>query len=89
MKKFIFSKVEGIETATFTDQPKGKKKFTKKNIRGKRSDRAAGKGEWGGGWGGAVSPPNEVKGPGVKPRKNLDFHDFHMLREAISDLFSS
>ena len=32
---------------------------------------------------GAVIPLNGVKGAGVELRKVLNFHDFHMLREAI------
>ena len=43
-----------------------------------------------GGFGGAVSPPNGVKGAGVaEPRKILDFHDFYMPEEVISELLSS
>ena len=38
---------------------------------------------------GTVRPLNGVKGAGVKPWKILDFHDFHMPREAILDLLSS
>ena len=43
-----------------------------------------------GGFGGAVSPPNGVKGAGVaEPRKILDFRDFYMPGEVISELLSS
>ena len=58
-------------------------------IRGKRDDKAAW-GVWGvEGGGGTVSSPSGPKGLRPEPRKILDFHDFHMPREAISDLFSS
>ena len=54
-------------------------------IRGKRGDKAAGGVEGGG----TVSSLSGPKGLRLEPRKILDFHDFHMPREAISDLFSS
>ena len=63
--------------------PRKKKIYWKEN-RGKRGDKAAG------GFGGAVSPPNGVKGAGVaEPRKILDFRDFYMPGEVISELLSS
>ena len=63
--------------------PRKKKIYWKEN-RGKRGDKVAG-GVWG-----AVSPPNGVKGAGVaEPRKILDFHDFYMPGEVISELLSS
>ena len=83
MKKFIFGKVEGIEPATFRDEPKEEKNLLKWTSEGSEATKQLG------GLRGAVSPPNGVKDPGVEPRKILDFHDFHMPREAISDLFSS
>ena len=82
MKKFIFSKVEGIKSATFRDKPKEEKNLLKRKSKGSKVTKQLG------GLGDAVTPPNGVKGPGVEPWKNLDFHDFN-IREAISDLFSS
>ena len=42
-----------------------------------------------GDFGGRCKSPNGVKSAEVESRKILDFYDFHMSREAISDLFSS
>ena len=63
------------------------KKFTEMKIRWKRGDKAAGRLRQGGG--GTVSSPSGPKGARLEPRKILDFHDFYVHREAISDLFSS
>ena len=68
------------------------KKFTEMKIRWKRGDKAAGglrQGGGGGEGGGTVSSPSGPKDARLEPRKILDFHDFYVHREAISDLFSS
>ena len=74
MKKFIFSKVEGIKPATFRDEPKEEKNLLKRTSKGSKATKQLG------GLGGHFKSP---------PPSHFDFHDFHMPREAISDLFSS
>ena len=82
-RKFIFSKVEGIKPAIFRDEAKEEKNLLKITSEGSEATKQLG------GLGGILSPPNGVKSPGVESWKKLDFYDFHVPREAISDMFSS
>ena len=63
--------------------PRKKKIYWKKNPREARWQSS-----WGD-FGGRCKFPNGFKSAVVESRKILDFYDFHMNREAISDLFSS
>ena len=70
-----------------TEKTSNKSKEEKNLLKGKSEGSEATKQQRG--LGGAVNLSNGVKDVGVGPWKILDFHDFHMPRKAISDLFSS
>ena len=61
-----------------------KKKFTERKIWRNQGSKAAEGNLWG-----TASLPNRVMVAGVEPQKILNFPNFHIPREAISDLFSS
>ena len=87
---FIFCPIRRINIWSFAIQiyftemsPRKKKNSLKGKSEGCEATKQLG------GLGSTVIPPNGVKGSGMEPQKILDFHDFHMSREAISDLFFS
>ena len=67
----------------YRDESKEEKKFTEGKIWGMQDNKAVGR------FGEHCNPPQWGQGSRHGAPENLNFHDFHMSREAISDLFFS